>query len=88
MDAGLGCFFDYAALPALQPVAKEAEDTLYDIRDDEGCLLTDPASGATLIAYRSGFGDGFYPTWIGRTAAAEIVCFVSDMLLLGAATIL
>jgi Protein of unknown function (DUF4241) len=35
------------------------------------------------IAYRSGWGDGSYPTWIGRDDAGNVVCFVSDMLVLG-----
>ena len=87
VDAGMGCFFDFSALDALQALAAEAEDSLIGTKDDEGCLLTDPISGATLIAYRSGFGDGLYPTWIGRTAAGEIASFVSDMLLLDEAMI-
>jgi hypothetical protein len=42
--------------------------------------LTDDASGANLIAFSSGWGDGSYPVWIGRTAAGAIACFVADLL--------
>jgi hypothetical protein len=44
--------------------------------------LTDPDTGANLIAYQSGWGDGFYPTWIGRDHDGNVTCFVSDMLLM------
>lgn len=42
--------------------------------------LTDDASGANLIAFSSGWGDGSYPVWIGRTASGDIACFVADLL--------
>ncbi|MGN9813547.1 DUF4241 domain-containing protein [Micromonospora sp. BQ11] len=29
----------------------------------------------------SGWGDGAYPTWIGRDADGTVACFVADMLL-------
>ena len=44
--------------------------------------MTDPESGANLIAFQSGWGDGSYPVWIGRSADGEVACFVADMLLL------
>jgi hypothetical protein len=37
--------------------------------------------GGGLIAYHSGWGDGSYPTWIGRDENGEVLCFVTDMLL-------
>ena len=45
-------------------------------------VLAEPVSGATLVAYHSGWGDGSYPVWIGRTADGEVACFVADMLVL------
>lgn len=42
--------------------------------------LSDAASGANLIAFHSGWGDGSYLVWIGRTAVGDIACFVADML--------
>jgi hypothetical protein len=39
-------------------------------------------SGA-MVAWSSGWDDGAYPTWIGRDAGGEVVCFLADMLLFG-----
>lgn len=44
--------------------------------------MSDLESGTNLIAYRSGWGDGSYPTWIGRDADGHVICFLADMLLL------
>jgi hypothetical protein len=60
-------------------------DTLGD--DDDAHDLTVDMEEFTLhrdggmLAYSAGWGDGSYPTWIGRDAAGEVVCFVTDMLL-------
>ena len=85
VDAGTGSFFDAAALSAFERILDwetgEA-DLLYDITGAHTVVVPDPESGATLVAYASGWGDGSYPTWIGRTASGEVACFVSDMLIL------
>ena len=39
--------------------------------------MTRVAPRSTL---HSGWGDGSYPVWIGRTAAGDIACFVADLL--------
>jgi hypothetical protein len=88
VDAGMGCLFDFAALSGLQEVVADAEDELVDTPSDGAFTATDPESGATLIGYLSGYGDGAYPTWIGRTADGEIACFLSDMLVLDESTVL
>jgi hypothetical protein len=75
VDRGTGCFFDAAAASALS--SQTAEFVLGPERSRE---LTDDASGANLIAFHSGWGDGSYPVWIGRTAAGDVACFVADML--------
>lgn len=77
VDAGMGCFYDASATAAFA-------------RLDRGNVLggaitapmSDLESGTNLIAYRSGWGDGAYPTWIGRAADGDVVCFVADMLLM------
>lgn len=34
-----------------------------------------------MVLRLSGWGDGAYPTWIGRYAEGGVTCFVADMLL-------
>jgi Protein of unknown function (DUF4241) len=75
VDAGKGCFFDAAAASALA-----RQPTEFTLECGQSRELTDDASGANLIAYHSGGGDGHYPVWIGRTAAGDVACFVADML--------
>lgn len=75
VDAGAGCFFDAAAASALA-----RQTTEFVLGYEESRELTDDASGANLIAFSSGWGDGSYPVWIGRTAAGDIACFVADLL--------
>jgi hypothetical protein len=75
VDAGAGCFFDAAAASALA-----RRTTEFVLGYEESRELTDDASGANLIAFSSGWGDGSYPVWIGRTAAGAIACFVADLL--------
>ncbi|WP_324606082.1 DUF4241 domain-containing protein [Streptomyces sp. 351MFTsu5.1] len=40
--------------------------------------MTSPSTGRTLVAFTSGWGDGFCPTWIGRSASGEVTCFLTD----------
>jgi hypothetical protein len=75
VDAGAGCFFDAAAASALA-----RQTTEFVLGYQESRELTDDASGANLIAFSSGWGDGSYPVWIGRTSAGAIACFVADLL--------
>jgi hypothetical protein len=75
VDAGAGCFFDATAASALASQTRE-----FVLWPEESRELTDDASGANLIAFSSGWGDGSYPVWIGRTASGDIACFVADLL--------
>ncbi|MFI9175193.1 DUF4241 domain-containing protein [Streptomyces lincolnensis] len=82
VDAGTGCFYD-ASVDGAFPECVEDEGPLWDAFDHTTWapgphLVTSPSSGATLAAFTSGWGDGCYPTWIGRTAMGEVTCFVTD----------
>ncbi len=47
--------------------------------DPLSVTLTDPSSRATLVAFPSGWGDGAYPTWVGRAADGQSAAFVTDL---------
>jgi hypothetical protein len=42
--------------------------------------------GANAIAFATGWGDGSYPVWIGRTDDGTVSCFLFDMLMLATTT--
>ena len=88
VDAGMGCFFDFSLRETFARVVQDQYDTLAATPMDAAHLVTDPESGGTLIAFTSGYGDGCYPTWLGRTHTGEVGCFVADMLVLDDATVL
>jgi Protein of unknown function (DUF4241) len=96
VDAGTAAFLDAAALTAMIGLVTDAwvafverhGGNLYRQQQAEAAEVIDPTSGANLIAFESGWGDGAYPTWIGRTAAGEVACFVADMLVVQDATVL
>ncbi|MFK0201177.1 DUF4241 domain-containing protein [Streptomyces lavendulae] len=81
VDAGAGCFYD-----------KAADDSFPDCEGDEGPLwdafegaghgpgpyLVAGEHGHNIAAFGSGWGDGHYPTWVGRDADGEVTCFVTD----------
>jgi hypothetical protein len=81
VDTGMGCFVDAGIVEPMTAIVEKSLDTLFDV-DGRSAELTDPESGANLIAFSSGWGDGAYPTWLGRTANGEVACFVADMLVL------
>ncbi|AYC38284.1 DUF4241 domain-containing protein [Streptomyces griseorubiginosus] len=84
VDAGTGCFYDAAAEEAFPEVQEdEDEGPLWDAFENSDWspgphLVRSPSTGHTLVAFTSGWGDGFYPTWIGRSASGEVTCFLTD----------
>ncbi|SBT46686.1 DUF4241 domain-containing protein [Micromonospora auratinigra] len=72
VDAGMACFVD----------ADEAAgriETWRTFRIGEQPYLRVEDGG--MVLWASGWGDGAYPTWIGRDADGGVACFVADMLL-------
>ena len=86
VDGGTGCFYDASGTATFGSNEWLRELDLAGEVDYTAAFfpapVTDPGSGANLIAFHSGWGDGSYPVWIGRSADGEIACFVADMLLL------
>ncbi|GGY86961.1 DUF4241 domain-containing protein [Streptomyces poonensis] len=82
VDSGTGCFYDASADEAF-PDAHEDEGPLWRAFDSSHrspgpYLVTSSTTGHTLAAFESGWGDGAYPTWIGRSSAGEVTCFLTD----------
>ncbi|MDI5963162.1 DUF4241 domain-containing protein [Streptomyces sp. SL13] len=83
VDAGTGCFAD-ASVDSRFAGGQGAEDSqLFDAINAAGWTArpinhTDPATGQQVVVFFSGWGDGAYPTWVGRDASGEVCCFVTD----------
>ncbi|MEV7519974.1 DUF4241 domain-containing protein [Streptomyces sp. NPDC091371] len=81
VDAGTGCFYDPSADGAF-PGTEEEEGPVWAAMEAAGdgpmMFLAEGRDGHNLAAFTSGWGDGAYPTWVGRDAAGEITCFLTD----------
>lgn len=89
VDSGTGCFADAGALAALARLDEDRLEaallTEYDADAPVPWLaraVVDPATGAEVVALGSGWGDGVYPTFVGRDAHGAAVSFVTDFLVL------
>lgn len=81
VDAGCAAVFDADVLAA--------DDDIFDKRIlDDLFAVIELESGANLIVFESGYGDGAYPTWQGRAADGTVVAFVVDLLVLHGGEIL
>ena len=86
VDAGLGCFVDAEGVAA----AKEAIGWDFEMFmgvDAEHPMKLDLDGGHTMVVFSSGWGDGSYPSWIGRSAEGDVVCLVADLLVVSDATL-
>jgi Protein of unknown function (DUF4241) len=82
VDVATIALFDAVALSTMVRRV-EAEPTAFDIAEGKHAVeLVDPASGANVIAFDTGWGDGSYPVWIGRTRDGSVACYLADMLML------
>ncbi len=72
VDAGLACFVDE---DNREPLSAEWESL--ELRDPR---FANVAAG-DMVAWSSGWGDGAYPTWVGRAPSGQITTFIADMLL-------
>lgn len=81
VDCGTGSFFDAVLLEADMSDGRLVEELRTRLREQRwhgAADAVDQVSGANVIAFASGPGDGTYPTWLGRSISGEVVCFVTD----------
>ncbi|MFE3287935.1 DUF4241 domain-containing protein, partial [Streptomyces sp. NPDC059233] len=81
VDAGTGCFYDAAAdesFPDCEGDVGPLWDAFEKTGHAPGAHRVEGEAGHDLVAFSSGWGDGSYPTWVGRDAEGEITCFVTD----------
>ncbi|GGQ84062.1 DUF4241 domain-containing protein [Couchioplanes azureus] len=82
VDSGVIALFDVDAVNAVGR-AEDRNATRFDVPGaDRPVRVHDIIPGADAVAFESGLGDGSYPTWVGRTTAGRVACFVVDLLLL------
>ncbi|PFW91645.1 cytoplasmic protein [Bacillus pseudomycoides] len=94
VDTGLGCFADVEAIDKLEEIENRLQQelgeefiSLYDDliddvlaeHDDEwgNCVVCEE-TGSNIIMFRSGYGDGFYPSYWGFDENGKIVSLVTD----------
>lgn len=85
VDSGTGAFTSPEAArlvpvssdPAQDPILQQLAQTEVATWATANVVL-DPASGANLIAFTSGFGDGDYPSYWGLDASGQPLVLVTD----------
>lgn len=89
VDSGTGCFASPEAVATLtnQDSFEDYGDRIHkamfpsdDVADWKNSVdvIVDPASGANVIGFSSGFGDGPYPSWFGLDANDEPLVLLTD----------
>ena len=87
VDAATGSFIDASGAGALDrltdgedapSLAKALAEAAHAVPPRLGANLTDDETGLNVVAFPSGWGDGVYPTWIGRDGGGAVVSVVTD----------
>ncbi|MDA2810282.1 DUF4241 domain-containing protein [Nocardiopsis sp. RSe5-2] len=97
VDGGMGCFFDaslldhFSGMLADDDPAPEAPSWITllcgggpypRVQGTDTVTLEAPDGTPGLTAFETGFGDGAYPVWFGRTTDGEVAAVVADFLIL------
>jgi hypothetical protein len=87
VDAGAGTLADPTALAAMENWDEERiEDVFIPAELPSSpvpgliAAVLDEATGANIVTVCTGWGDGCYGTWIGRTADGRVTSFVTDFM--------
>jgi hypothetical protein len=85
VDGGFGALLDVAGLPfagGLQDDLNELAGITERAYDEGALILQAGDSGAGILIFACGMGDGLYPTWVGRDSSGKVSCLVLDLELL------
>jgi hypothetical protein len=84
VDAGTGCFIDTKAFDSLE--GEETGDAIFDglekTRVNTWAWANVKLGNANVVAFSSGYGDGFYASYWGFDAKGALVALVTDFGLL------
>lgn len=84
VDTASGCFVDASASAVFSALTVDGDEgPIWDaLVCGDGCAIATvieaPGTSHTIAVFNTGWGDGCYPTWVGRTADGAIACFVTD----------
>ena len=88
VDAGTGCFMDGKAAALLAERMKSEDEYYQTIIGDMEKTYVHTWSYATVrpspqhedncVVFSSGWGDGFYASYFGYSAAGDVICLVTD----------
>jgi hypothetical protein len=96
VDSGTGVFASVEAADVVVTLMKEDDVEGYFDQISHGldpgngvynqsvAVTLDPATGVNVIAFVSGFGDGYYPSWFGLDANGQPLVLVTDFSILEA----
>lgn len=82
VDAATIALFDAVALDAATRLETTDMNAFYAPHADQPLEHPALVPGANAIAFDTGWGDGSYPVWVGRTGDGAVGCFIVDMLML------
>ena len=71
VDSGVGCFMDAHVAEVLAEDEDASDELLEALEDLDAVSFQLARAGGNLVAFRSGQGDGLYPTYVGYAADGE-----------------
>lgn len=78
VDTGLGCFVDAEAAHAVPEERILAEVEKFPLNHLWSSTVLDPRTGANLLSFASGLGDGGYPSYWGADRSGQFCCLATD----------